>query len=245
MKDVKEQARARFIVALDTDSAEEALRLVQQTGPHVGVYKIGLQLFVKEGPELVRRLVGDGHRVFLDLKLHDIPNTVLSAARQIADLNVSFFTVHCLNSRRALATLKEGLGAYCRERNLAEPVILGVTVLTSMSDADLHDIGCQYGTGGEVDLLVGQSYLAGLRAFVASAQEAAAIKKQFPDVFVVTPGIRPAGSATDDQSRVMTPASAITAGADALVIGRPVTRADDPATAAQRIREEIAQALAG
>jgi orotidine-5'-phosphate decarboxylase len=237
-------ARDRFIVALDVDSAEEALDLVKRTSPFVGVYKIGLQLFVKEGTEMVRRVVEEGAGVFLDLKLHDIPNTILAAARQIAGLGVRYFTVHCGNGVRALTTCQTGLVEFCEQEKLTPPVMLGVTVLTSLSDADLHGIGMLRETGAQVELLAGQAYQAGLRGFVASAREAGALKALFPDVFIVTPGIRPAGSGVDDQARVMTPAAAIQAGADALVIGRPVTRAEDPARAAEEILSEIEEAMA-
>jgi orotidine-5'-phosphate decarboxylase len=244
MTDRSLTARDRFIVALDVDSADEALALVKRTSPFVGVYKVGLQLFVKEGPDMIRHLVSEGAGVFLDLKLHDIPNTILAAARQIAGLGVHYFTVHCGNGQRALTTCQTGLAEFCEEAGLKPPVMLGVTVLTSLSDADLHGIGMYRETGAQVELLAGQAYQAGLRGFVASAREAGALKGLFPDVFIVTPGIRPAGSGLDDQARVMTPAAAIRAGADALVIGRPVTRAEDPARAAESILSEIEDAMA-
>jgi len=244
MTATKLTARDRFIVALDVDSAAAAETLVKQTAPSVGVYKIGLQLFVKEGPDLVRRLVEQGVGVFLDLKLHDIPNTILAAARQIAGLGVRYFTVHCSNGQQALTTCQGGLAEFCAEQGLTPPTMLGVTVLTSLSDVDLHGIGMLRDAPSQVELLAGQAYRAGLRGLVASAREAAALRALYPDVFLVTPGIRPAGSGQDDQARIMTPAAAIAAGADALVIGRPVIRAEDPARAAADILSEIEAALA-
>ncbi|MBN2431456.1 MAG: orotidine-5'-phosphate decarboxylase [Acidobacteria bacterium] len=237
-------ARDRLIVALDVDSAAAAGELVKLTASAVGVFKIGLQLFVKEGPDLVRWLVDQGVGVFLDLKLHDIPNTILAAARQIAGLGVRYFTVHCSNGQQALAACQAGLAEFCAEQGLTPPTMLGVTVLTSLSDVDLHGIGMLGDPRSQVELLAGQAYRAGLRGLVASAQEAAALRALFPDVFIVTPGIRPSGSGRDDQARIMTPAAAIHAGADALVIGRPVTRAGDPARAAAGILSEIEGALA-
>jgi len=236
-------ARKRLIVALDVDNRKEAMALVDKTESSVGVYKIGLQLFIKEGQEMVKELVDNGLGVFLDLKLHDIPNTIVAAAKQVARMGVSYFTVHCSNGCRALEACCRALDEFCEQKDLLKPTMLGVTVLTSMSDADLHGTGIISSTKSQVELLTGQAYMAGVRAFVASAREAVNLKKIFPDVFVVTPGIRPGGATKDDQSRVMTPYDAIKAGADALVVGRPITRADDPACAAAEILDEIFQAV--
>jgi orotidine-5'-phosphate decarboxylase len=233
----------RLILALDVDSAAEARAMVDKTSPYVGCYKIGLQLFVQEGPALVRELTDAGRKVFLDLKLHDIPNTVLAAARRIAGLGASLFTVHCLNGQRSIEHCLTGLREFCTHGSLAPPTMVGVTVLTSMTDADLHGTGLVLGVEKAVENLAGQGYRAGLRTFVASAREARLIKQTFPDVFLITPGIRPAGSPVEDQSRAMTPGEAIPAGADALVIGRPILRAADPAAAARMVLEEIEQAL--
>jgi orotidine-5'-phosphate decarboxylase len=244
MSSLEETARGKCIVALDVDTADEARELVRLTSPFVGVYKVGLQLYMKEGSPLVEWLVDQGVQVFLDLKLHDIPNTILAAARQIARLKVAYFTVHCANGERALTHCRHGLDQFCAEENLTRPTMLGVTVLTSMSETDLRGIGV---TGNDVASQVGtlaeQAYAAGLRAFIASAREAADLKRAFPGVMVITPGIRPAGSSVGDQARVMTPAQAIRSGADALVIGRPVTRASNPSDAARNILSEIRAAL--
>ncbi len=243
MPATKTDARDRLIVALDVDSAAEALAIVKKTAPHVGCYKVGLQLFVQEGPALVRELVSSGRKVFLDLKLHDIPNTVLSASRRVAELGVSLFTVHCLNGRRSLAQCLQGLQEHCARKSIEVPAMVGVTILTSMTDADLHGTGLVLSVEKAVENLVGQSYRAGLRHFVASAREAKLIKQSFPDAYLITPGIRPAGSPAEDQSRAMTPGEAIPAGADALVVGRPILRAPDPAAAARMVVEEIEEAL--
>lgn len=238
-----DEARSRLILALDVDSAADALSLVDRTAEHVGCFKVGLQLFVQEGPDFVRELVRRGADVFLDLKLHDIPNTVLSSARRIAELGVRYFTIHCANGPRGVETCVQGLSSYCEDRGLALPTILGVTVLTSMTDADLHAIGVGSGVTREVEILAGGAYIAGLRSFVASAREAPLLKSLFPDVRLVTPGIRPAGAPLQDQARALTPAEAITNGADLLVVGRPILKAEDPRAAALQLREEIASAL--
>lgn len=236
-------ARHRLIVAMDVDTEAEALALVEKTKEYTGYYKVGLQLYIQLGPDFVRRLKGMGAGIFLDLKLHDIPNTILSAAKGIAGLGVDMFTVHCLNGQRGLAACKSGLAEFCASQGLAEPLMLGVTVLTSMDGTDLQGVGIPFDPAREVDVLAGAAYAAGLRGFIASAREVSRLKQQFKDVVVITPGIRPAGAEAGDQSRVMTPASAIQAGADALVVGRPVTAAADPALAARLLMEEIQQAL--
>lgn len=235
--------RHRLIVALDVDTAAEARRVASALGPLVGCFKVGLQLFVAEGPQLVRDLVSDGVEVFLDLKLHDIPNTVASAARNVAALGVSMFTVHCANGRRALAHCASDLDDYCAGRGIRRPRVLGVTVLTSLSDEDVAGLGMK-GTASEmVDHLVGEASSAGLTSFVASPLEAARIKKRFPGSFLVTPGIRPSGAPAGDQSRAATPAEAIAAGADALVVGRPILKAAHPPDAARLVLEEIARTV--
>lgn len=240
-----EDPRQRLILALDVDDRAQARDMVRHTVASVGIYKVGLQLFVAEGPDLVRELVAEGARVFLDLKLHDIPNTVAGAARQAARLGAAMFTVHCANGARGLAEALGGLREFCARERLAEPLMLGVTVLTSMSDADLHGIGAGGGTERQVEILAGMAYRAGLRGFVASPLEAAALRQSYADAFIVTPGIRPAGADAGDQARITTPRDAIAAGASAIVVGRPILRASDPGAAAAAILAEIRQALAG
>jgi len=231
--------RRRLIVALDVDDPAEARRIADLVQPAAGFVKIGLQLFTIAGPELVRQLAGQGHGIFLDLKFHDIPNTVLSAAKAAAGMGVSLFTVHCLNGSRALVACRRELDAHCQANRLAAPEMVGVTVLTSLLPSDLSGCGIIGGPSREAEILAGGAYRAGLRTFVASAQEAALLKAAFPGIAVITPGIRPAEAARDDQARVDTPAGAIRAGADALVVGRPIVRASDPALAARQILDEI------
>ncbi len=224
--------REALIVALDVPTAEAAESLVSRLGESVGFYKIGLELAYGGGLALAERLVGDGKRVFLDLKLHDIPATVERAAAQVARLGATFLTVHAYP--QTMAAAKRGV-----EDGTLQ--ILGVTVLTSYDDADLVAAGYRLGVRDLVALRAEQAEAAGLGGLVLSAEEVAAMRaKVAPSFRLITPGIRPAGSAIGDQKRVMTPAAALRAGADYLVVGRPITRAADPRAAAAAILDEIA-----
>lgn len=230
-------SRDRLIVALDVPTATEAEALVARLGETVGFYKIGLELiFGGDGLVLAEKLVGRGKKVFLDAKLHDIPNTVAGATARIGQLGATFLTVHAYpQTMRAAqkAAARTGLR------------LLAVTVLTSADDADLAEAG--YG-GSAADLVrrrALQAQAAGLDGLVMSPQEAASIRALVgPRMTIVTPGVRPAGSEAGDQKRVMTPFAAIAGGADHLVVGRPITGAADPALAAQAISREIEAALA-
>ena len=228
-------ARDRLIVALDVADPDAARSLVAQLGDAVGFYKIGLELTYGGGLSLVRDLVAAGKKVFLDLKLHDIPQTVEQATARVAGLGATYLTVHAYPHTMAAAA------AGARGSGLS---ILGVTVLTSMSDADLLAAG--YGV--DVETLVarraGQAVEAGIAGIVCSAVDIAGVRTHLGAALeVVTPGIRPAGSALADQKRVMTPFEAIRAGADRLVVGRPITEARDPEAAAAGICAEIAAAI--
>jgi orotidine-5'-phosphate decarboxylase len=219
----------RLIVALDVPSGGEALALAARLQGHVGVLKVGKQLFTATGPDVVRRLVSGGSKVFLDLKYHDIPNTVAGAVAAAAELGAAFVTVHALGGRRmieAAAAAASGSGTR----------ILAVTVLTSQDDASLADVGLAGPVDAAVERLALLARSAGAHGVVASPREIATVRRACgPAFLVVTPGVRPAGSATDDQARTATPAAAIAAGADYLVIGRPITGAPDPAAAADAI----------
>jgi len=208
----------------------------------VGPFKIGLELFTAEGPALIRSFIQHGAPVFLDLKLHDIPNTVRGAARSAARLGARMITVHASGGRAMMQAALEGAqeGAGGAEA----PLVLGVTVLTSLADDDLISIGWNEPAGAAVTRLARLAQAAGLGGVVASPREAAAIRLACGASFVmVTPGIRPARAAVDDQARAATPEAAICAGADFLVVGRPITQAPDPADAADAIVDEIARAL--
>ena len=232
----KIEARDRLIVALDLPDVKAAEAMVERLGDSVSFYKIGLELVYGGGLPLASRLVKSGKQVFLDLKFHDIPNTVARATAQVADLGCTFLTVHAFPQ-----TMKAARGALG-----ASPLkLLAVTVMTSYDDADLKEAGYALGAADLVGRRAQQAKDAGVHGLILSAEEAASMRASLgPAMLLVTPGIRPAGGDVGDQKRVMTPARAIQAGADHLVIGRPVTQAADPKAAADAIVAEIAGALA-
>lgn len=229
-------ARERLIVALDVSSAAAANKIVAAVGDSASLYKIGKQLFTAEGPAIVRALVSSGRRVFLDLKFHDIPNTVAAAVAEAAKLKVSMLTVHAGGGSRMLKAATEAAAA-----SAAKPLVLAVTVLTSFRDADLEEVGF---SGRVVDNVLRLAALArdsGCGGIVTSAREAREVRRELGTGFaIVTPGVRRAGSNEDDQARVVTPAEAIANGASHIVVGRPITAAPDPAAAARAIVEEMA-----
>jgi orotidine-5'-phosphate decarboxylase len=228
-------ARERLIVALDVPSVQDARQLVAATASTVSTYKIGKQLFTAAGPDFVRELVQSGHRVFLDLKFHDIPNTVASAVHSASALGVSMLTVHASGGTKML---KAAVDAAAESPN--PPMILAVTVLTSMSDDDLREIGVGGRVLDQVLRLAALARNAGCPGVVASAQEARELRRELGTGFaIVTPGVRPKGTAVGDQARVVTPAGAIEAGATHIVVGRPITEAKSPAQAAAEILTEI------
>ena len=228
-------ARRRLIVALDVSRAEAARALVDRIGEAAGLYKVGLQLFTAEGPRLVEELVGSGHKVFLDLKLHDIPNTVSHAVKSAAALGVSMLTVHAAGGSDVLKAAVEAA-----DRRLT---LLAVTVLTSFCDDDLRETGVPSTTAEQVLHLAGLAQRAGCPGIVTSPRETALIRKSLgSDLVIVNPGVRPVGSGKDDQERIATPAEAIRAGASYIVVGRPITMADDPARAAHDIVLEMERA---
>ena len=230
-----DRARDRLIVALDVPNAAEARKLVAALGESVSTYKVGKQLFTASGPDFVRELIGAGHKVFLDLKYHDIPNTVAAAVRSAADLGVAMLNVHASGGSKMLKAAVEAAAAAKHP-----PLVLAVTVLTSMGDADLAEIGVAGKPQEQVLRLAHLARKAGCGGVVASAQEAKSIRQEMGAGFaIVTPGVRPAGGPNDDQARVATPAEAFAAGADYIVVGRPITGAKDPAAAARAILEEI------
>jgi orotidine-5'-phosphate decarboxylase len=227
--------RDRLIVALDVSSAQDAHALVSGIGDAAGIYKVGLQLFTAQGPNLVREFVSSGRKVFLDLKLHDIPNTVGRAVKSAADLGVSMLTVHASGGSDVLRAAVEAAGP-----RLA---ILGVTVLTSFDDADLAEIGVSNPVPCQVVRLAELARRAGCAGMVTSPRETAQVRRSLGEGFaIVNPGVRPAGTSKDDQERTATPAEAIRAGATFIVVGRPITQAKNPARAAQEIVQEMEQA---
>ena len=238
-------AKDKIIVALDVPSAEAALRVAQELHGHVGMFKVGKEVFTAEGPVVVRCLVASGEQVFLDLKFHDIPNTVRGAAQQAGMLGASLLTVHASGGAKMIAAAVEGVRAAAQARGGAQPTrVLAVTALTSLSAEDLAEIGFQ-GSPTEVVLRLARlAQAAGADGVIASPREIAALRQACgPHFLIVTPGIRPAAGSSDDQARTATPQSAIRAGADYLVIGRPITGAPDSADAADAIAEEMEKAL--
>jgi len=228
-------ARDRLIVALDVSSATEAQKLVAEIGDNAAIYKIGKQLFTSEGPSLVRDLISSGRRVFLDLKYHDIPNTVASAIRSAADLKVDMLTVHASGGSKMLRAAAEAAA-----QAPFKPLVLAVTVLTSMAKEDLHEIGIAGSAQDQVLKLAKLAEAASIGGLVASPSELKTLRQAIgQQMKIVTPGVRPAGSDKGDQARVATPAQAIADGADYIVVGRPITAAPDPAAAAKAILAEI------
>ena len=227
--------RQRLIVALDVSSAAAAHQIVAAVGESASFYKVGMQLYTAEGPGVVRELVASGRRVFLDLKYHDIPNTVAAAVAEAGRLQVSMLTVHASGGGKMLRAATEA----ARAVNPAMKV-LAVTVLTSLEDNDLDRIGIRGRVQDQVVRLAALALADGCHGVVASAREAPQLRSEFgADFVIVTPGVRPAGAAPGDQARVVTPAEAIAAGATYIVVGRPVTAAADPAGEARAILAEI------
>jgi orotidine-5'-phosphate decarboxylase len=219
----------RIIVAIDTDSPEAALTTVKALSGEVGMIKVGMELFPRGGPELIRRIREEGFDVFLDLKFHDIPNTVAGAVRSAAALGVKFATVHASGGRAMLTAAAESVRG-------TGTTLLAVTVLTSLDDADLADVGFSLGTAESVARLAGLAVSCGIEGIVCSAKEVAAVRARVgKGITLVTPGVRMPEDAAGDQKRVVTPADAIRRGADYIVVGRPITKAKDPAAAARAI----------
>jgi orotidine-5'-phosphate decarboxylase len=226
----------RLIVALDLPGVAEAEALIARLGDSVSFYKIGYQLGYAGGLTLAQQLANSGKKVFIDLKLHDIGNTVARGVESVAKLGATFLTVHAYPQ-----TMKAAVEA----RAGSELKILAVTVLTSYDDADLHAAGYRLNVSDLVEARAQQAQVLGVDGLVSSPEEAASLRKIVGhQMTLVTPGIRPAGAATGDQKRIMTPARAIAAGADYLVVGRPITEAADPKAAADAIQAEIEQASA-
>ena len=225
----------RIVVALDFSSADAALNFCERIQPGMCRLKVGFELFTAAGPLLVERLVAKGFDVFLDLKFHDIPNTVAQACAAAARLGVWMLNVHALGGRKMMQAARDAV-----EKSGRRPLLIGVTILTSHSAGDLDEIGLGNDPALQVLRLAHLAQDAGLDGVVCSAQEAARLRGELGhDFCLVTPGIRPAGAAAGDQQRVMTPTQAVAAGADYLVIGRPITQAADPMTVLAAINREL------
>ena len=236
--------QARVFVALDTPDVLRARELANALQGKVAGFKVGLELFITAGPDLIRELRDAGHRVFLDLKLHDIPNTVAGAAAAVGRLGAEFFTMHAVGGTEMLRRGTDAAADAAAQAGHRAPTSLAVTVLTSHDDAGLESIGLAGPCAPAVDRLAGLANQAGIGGAVCSPLEVRRLRNLLPGRILMVPGIRPAGLDVrgDDQARTATPAGAITDGADYLVIGRPITRADHPAAAAEQIAAELASA---
>ena len=232
--------RNPIIAALDVPTAEQALKLAAEIAPVVGAFKIGSELFTVAGPDIVRRVRGTGASVFLDLKFHDIPNTVAKAVASAMQLDVQMFTVHTSGGFDMLRAAEKAAEENGWKAGRTPPLVLGVTVLTSMNAAALREIGLDGNVEFQVRRLAAVAIKAGLRGLVCSPQEVAQLKKVVPpNMQLVTPGIRTGAEKPDDQALTMTPKEAIAAGASWLVIGRPIYAAENPRAAAEKILESI------
>lgn len=239
-----DDAQRRLIFALDVDSFEDARLWVDRLHGKVGAFKVGKQLFTRCGPDVVRMVRDRGADVFLDLKYHDIPNTVAMAGVEALRLGVWMFNVHALGGAEMMARLVAEVDKICPRGTPGRPLLIAVTILTSSTDATLQAIGIDRPVTEMVPRLARLAQEAGMDGVVASPQEVGLIRQACGRNFaIVTPGVRPADASLDDQKRVMTPAEALRVGADYLVIGRPISAAADPAAAAENIVAEMRSAL--
>lgn len=224
-----------ILVALDFPATQQALDLVGKLDPSRCRLKIGKELFTRGGPQLIDKVQSLGFEVFLDLKFHDIPNTVAAACKAASDLGVWMVNIHALGGRRMMEAAREAI-----DSSMHKPKLIAVTILTSMSDAEIHEVGLSGSSADNVSRLAGLARNCGLDGVVCSAREAARLKQENgADFLLVTPGIRPAWSVAGDQTRIMTPKDALHAGSDYLVVGRPITQAEDPLSALLKLEEEV------
>lgn len=237
-------AKDKLIVALDVETGREALSLFQALKDDVGMFKIGSQLFTAAGPQVVREIVEAGGRVFLDLKFHDIPNTVAAAGVEAARLGVSIFNVHAAGGSEMMKRTLEAVDEVCEREHLTRPRVIAVTVLTSADRETLAETGFSSTPEEQVRRLASLAARCGMDGVVASPHEVRLVRDavEREDFLVVTPGVRPGGSVHDDQKRVMTPLEAVRAGADYLVVGRAILQAQNPASAARLIIQEMESA---
>lgn len=234
------KAKDRLIVALDVDTLDRAVELVETLSPEVEVFKVGIAPFTDYGPQILSVIEKCGKKVFLDLKFHDIPNTVKNAARVAFKKGVFMMNFHCLGGKKMMEAAAKSCDEASAVTGNKKPILLGVTVLTSMGGEDLEETGIAGPVEKRVLALASLAKEAGLNGVVASAKEAKLIKKELGKHFlVVTPGVRPSWAEEGDQKRVLTPKAALAEGADYIVVGRPIIEAEDPLLAAKRIIEEM------
>ena len=233
----------RLVLALDVDDGETALGLVERLGEYIGVFKVGMQLFTREGPEIIRRIRERGKKVFYDAKYHDIPTTVAKAGRMAVHLGVYIYNIHTLGGYEMMVRTVQETRKEAGKSGLEKPLVLGVTILTHMDGEMLRETGIERELKDEVIHLAKLAQRAGLEGVVSSPQEIELIREACGDDFLIlTPGIRPPWAGDNDQKRRMTPGEAIKAGADFIVVGRPILQASDPVEAAQRILKEMGEA---
>ncbi len=232
--------RERLIFALDVEHFGEAQRLVGLLRGHIGLFKVGKQIFTHAGPKVVDMIRRKGEHVFLDLKFHDIPNTVAKASEEAAKLGAAMFTVHSMGGYEMMKQAVKSSRNVAKQLNVPKPLILAVTILTSMDQATLEEVGINTPLEEQVIRLVTLAQSAGVSGVIASPREISLIREHCgSDFLIVTPGVRPASAAKDDQKRTLTPGEAVRAGADYIVVGRPIKDADDPVRAADEIVKEI------
>ena len=230
----------RIIFALDVGNISSAVSWVNKLSGHVGYFKVGLQLFTATGPDVVNHIKDGGLKCFLDLKFHDIPNTVAGAVKSATRLGVDMLTVHLSGGKAMVAAAFNAAGDEADRLGIKRPKIIGVSVLTSLSDAELKDLGVSSPVKDQVDRFLRMAVVAGIEGMVCSPADLFPIRRQTPQGFLlITPGIRPEWSEKGDQARIATPGTAIKAGADLLVIGRPISEAPDPIAAVDRIVAEM------
>lgn len=236
-------AKEKLIVALDFDTKDRALALFDRLRDVVGMFKVGSQLFTAVGPQIVREIVAAGGRVFLDLKFHDIPNTVAAAGIEATRLGVSIFNVHASGGREMMKRTADAVAETAAREAVPKPKVIAVTLLTSLDASSLKRLSVNSGPKDFVSSLAQDAAASGLDGVVASAQEIVVVRTSVShsDFLIVTPGIRSAEEQTDDQRRTMNAAEALQAGADYLVVGRPILKAADPVAAAKKILEQIEQ----
>lgn len=235
----------KIIVALDVPTKEEALAIVGELGDKVGAYKIGMQLYNACGPEILKEVTARNGKIFLDLKFHDIPNTVASAARVVADLGVFMFNVHACGGSKMMKAAAEALKEEAEKLGVERPLLIAVTVLTSLNEEEVQgEIGISRSLEEQVAAMAKLAKECGLDGVVASPREIAIIREACgEDFLIVTPGIRPRDASVDDQKRIKTPGEAIKDGADYLVIGRPITKAEDRVAAVNNIVADMEASL--
>jgi orotidine-5'-phosphate decarboxylase len=232
--------RNPIIAALDVPTAEKALELARQIAPAVGAFKIGKELFTSAGPDIVKRVRDTGAAVFLDLKFHDIPNTVAKAVASAVRLDVQMLTIHTFGGWEMMRAAEVSAQQTASQSGRNAPLILGVTVLTSMDGNALSEIGCESNVGKQVERLANLAVKSGLRGLVCSPLEIVALRQILPaHVQLVTPGIRTGAEKADDQKRTLSPREAMDAGANWLVIGRPISAAENPRAAAEAILKTL------